>query len=68
MSYYVLSDKKEQISLVDAVYPIGSYYISDNSTSPASIFGGGWEQLNDRMLIGIGSTFTADNREGGAYS
>ena len=27
-------------------YPIGSLYISDNSTSPASLFGGTWEQIN----------------------
>ena len=27
------------------MYPVGSYYISSNSTSPASAFGGTWEQV-----------------------
>ncbi len=31
-------------------YPVGSVYISDNSTSPASLFGGTWEQLNGYYL------------------
>ena len=33
-------------------YPIGSIYISVNSTSPASLFGGTWEQIKGRFLIG----------------
>ena len=43
----------------DKIYPIGSIYISVNSTSPASIFGGTWEQLKDRFLLGCGDTYTA---------
>lgn len=31
-------------------YPVGAIYISDNSTSPASLFGGTWEQLNGYYL------------------
>ena len=36
------------------IYPVGAVYISVNSTSPASLFGGTWEQLNGRFLIGTG--------------
>jgi hypothetical protein len=32
-------------ALLDYVHPIGSYYISDNATSPAEIFGGTWESI-----------------------
>ena len=43
----------------DKIYPIGSIYISTSQTSPASIFGGTWEQLKDRFLLGCGDTYTA---------
>ena len=44
-------------SVLDA-YPVGSIYMSVNSTSPASLFGGTWEQLKDRFLLGAGDTYT----------
>ncbi len=48
-------------------YPVGSIYISVNSTSPASLFGGTWTQLKDRFLIGAGGSYSA-NGTGGAAS
>lgn len=47
-------------------YPIGSIYMSVNSTSPASLFGGTWEQLEDRFLLGAGTTYTAGDTGGEA--
>ena len=32
---------------LDTAYPVGSVYINVNSTSPASLFGGSWEALNN---------------------
>ncbi len=46
-------------ALVDVVYPVGSIYMSVNSTSPSTLFGGTWEQLKDRFLLGAGDTYTA---------
>lgn len=46
------------------IYPIGSIYMSVNSTSPASLFGGTWEQLKDRFLLGAGSTYSAGSTGG----
>lgn len=47
-------------------YPVGAVYISVNSTSPASLFGGTWEQLQDRFLLAAGSTYSAGSTGGEA--
>lgn len=36
-------------------YPVGSIYLSVNSTNPAQLFGGTWEQIKGRFLVGEGS-------------
>lgn len=46
------------------IYPIGSIYMSTTSTSPASLFGGTWEQLKDRFLLGAGDSY-AEGSTGG---
>lgn len=48
------------------IYPVGSIYMSVNSTSPASLFGGTWEQLQGRFLIGANSTYPAGTTGGAA--
>ena len=48
------------------LYPVGAVYISVNSTSPASLFGGTWEQIKDRFLLAAGSTYTAGSTGGEA--
>lgn len=47
-------------------YPVGSIYISYNSTSPASRFGGTWTQIKDRFLLGVGDTYSAAKTGGSA--
>lgn len=42
---------------IDKVYPVGSIYMSVNNTNPADLFGGEWEQLKDRFLIGAGGSY-----------
>lgn len=53
--------------LFDLVYPVGSIYMSVNSTSPAILFGGNWEQLKDKFLLGAGDTYS-NGSTGGAAS
>ena len=48
------------------LYPVGAVYISANSTSPASLFGGTWEQLKDRFLRGAGDSYAAGGTGGEA--
>ena len=44
--------------LIDKTYPIGSIYMSVNSTSPSTLFGGTWEQIKDRFLLACGDTYS----------
>jgi microcystin-dependent protein len=53
-------------TFLDLVYPIGSVYTSTVDTSPASMFGGTWEQIEDRFLLAAGNTYTAGTTGGEA--
>ena len=48
------------------LYPVGSLFLSTSPTSPASIFGGTWEQIKDRFLLAAGSTYSAGSTGGSA--
>lgn len=48
---YVISDTKQQISLLESIYPIGAIYISLNPTSPASFLGGEWTSLDSNQTL-----------------
>lgn len=51
---------------LDKIYPVGAIYLSVNSTSPAELFGGTWEQLKDRFLLAAGDTYLAGSTGGEA--
>lgn len=38
-------------------YPIGFIYLTMDETSPASIYGGTWELIKDKFLIGAGNKY-----------
>lgn len=42
-------------------FPIGAIYLSVDSRNPASIFGGTWEQIQGRFLLGAGGGYVAGN-------
>lgn len=46
-------------TVFDMVYPVGSVYVSVNSTSPATLFGGKWVQIKDKFLLSAGDTYKA---------
>ena len=37
---------------MDNIYPIGSIFISTNTTNPSTYFGGNWERIKGRFLLG----------------
>ena len=42
-------------ALLDKTYPVGSIYMSLQSTSPASLFGGSWTQITNKFLYATGT-------------
>ena len=53
-------------SILNLIYPVGSIYMSTNATSPATLFGGKWERIQDRFLLAAGSTYAAGGMDGEA--
>lgn len=41
----------------NAIYPVGSIYMSVATTSPSVLFGGTWVQIKDRFLLACGDTY-----------
>ena len=50
----------------NAIYPVGSVYISFSATSPASLFGGTWQRLKDTFLLANGDSYAANTTGGSA--
>ena len=55
-----------KLALINLIYPIGSIYISTNSTDPGTLFGGTWEQIQDKFLLCAGATYAAGSTGGDA--
>lgn len=53
-------------NIANSIYPVGSIYISVNSTNPSTLFGGTWEQIKDRFLLACGSTYSNGSMGGSA--
>ena len=53
-------------AITSAVYPVGSIYLSINSTNPSTLFGGTWEQIKDKFLLACGDTYTNGSTGGEA--
>ena len=54
-------------TFLDRTYPVGSIYMSVNSTSPATLFGGTWVEIQGRFLLGRSSSY-GNGSTGGAAS
>lgn len=47
-------------------YPVGSIYMSVTNVNPATLFGGTWEAIGGRFLVGADSTYSAGSTGGEA--
>lgn len=54
-------------NIILKAYPVGSIYMSVNSTSPATLFGGTWVELQGRFLLGRSASY-GNGSTGGAAS
>ena len=53
-------------AIANVIYPVGSIYMSVNSTSPATLFGGTWSRIQDTFLLAAGSSYSAGSTGGEA--
>lgn len=55
-----------QKTIFNLIYPVGSIYMSVNSTSPQTLFGGTWTRIEDTFLLAAGGTYKAGTTGGEA--
>lgn len=48
------------------LYPVGSIYLSANSTDPGTFIGGTWKRIKDCFLLAAGNTYAAGSTGGEA--
>lgn len=46
-------------AVVERDHSVGSLYISENPTSPAELYGGTWERIEDKFIMGASDTHPA---------
>ena len=51
---------------IDNIYPVGCIYLSVTPTNPHELFGGTWEQIQDKFLLCAGTTYAAGSTGGAA--
>lgn len=61
---------KDEIDVIktvlrDFLYPVGSIYMSVNATNPSTLFGGTWQKIEGRFLLGSSSSY-ANGATGGS--
>lgn len=63
----LLDNYYTKTQIVDLIYPIGSVFITVNNVNPSTYLPNtNWELLEDRFLLGAGSTYTAGATGGSA--
>lgn len=64
---YGFNDAKEKIELLDFFYPVGSIYeTKDADFDPNTKWGGTWEKISGRFLLGSNSSYAVGSTGGAA--
>lgn len=58
--------KKFISALFLLMHPVGSHYDSENPTSPAKLYGGTWERIEGKFIMGASDTYPAGSTGGSA--
>lgn len=53
-------------AVVERDHPVGSLYISENATSPAELYGGTWERIEGKFIMGASDAYPAGSTGGSA--
>lgn len=53
-------------AVVERDHPVGSLYISEKPTSPAELYGGTWERIEGKFIMGASDTYPAGSTGGSA--
>lgn len=51
-------------AVVERDHPVGSLYFSENATSPAELYGGTWERIEGKFIMGASDTYPAGSTGG----
>lgn len=52
--------------ILNRIHPVGSIFISVDSSNPADLFGGEWERVKDTFLLAAGDVYAAGSTGGEA--
>lgn len=52
------------VTILDAMWPVGSIYQSTKATNPGTFLGGTWSRIQDRFLVCAGSKWAAGSTGG----
>lgn len=50
--------------IANLIYPVGSIYMSINPVDPSTLFGGEWEQIEERFLLAASSAYPVESTGG----
>lgn len=54
------------VNLMDIIYPVGSIYITTDSTSPSEFIGGTWEKIENCLLAASGNIYNSSGKYAGS--